>query len=361
MLLRPGMLFTRHSRLHQPCGEGRWGCPRQTRSPRAVRALVCLALGVVPLGAHAQTPETGPTEVDRGTARTLMDAGRAKEQAGDLKGALKAYSAADRIMQVPTTALSVARMHLALGNLVEAHDAALRATRYPTKPAEAGPIVKARQQAKALTVSLIARIPVLTLEVTGAAPGATVTTSIDGEVLGNEELGTEHMVNPGSHRIVASAEGHQTARQSVTLREAERATVHLALELEGAASSAPAAADQPVPQGTRISPVAWVGFGVAGAGLVVGIATGAVALSKRSALGDACPDYDCPAAEQDELDSMTALAHTSTVSLVVAGVGLGVGLVGVLALSDLGSGKTSAEPAVSLELGPGSLGVRGRF
>jgi len=323
---------------------------------------VCLALGALSHGSLAQPLPAAPSAADKETARALMDEGRNKEQAGNLRGALQAYIAADRIMGVPTTALSVGKTQIALGNLVEARDVLLRATRYPTKVGESAPITKARLQAKALADHVATRIPSLKLEVTGAPPGATVTVSIDGEALSAEALGVPRMVNPGKRLITAKAPRYRTARQAVTVRESEQTSVALALTpLPEGASDDEAGEEKTAGTGAKISPVAWVGFGVGGAALVVGIVTGALALSKHSALEESCPSYDCQPSDQSTISSMTALANTSTVGFVLTGAGLVVGLVGLFALSDFGSSEPSTPPAVDVALGLGSVGVRGRF
>ena len=63
-----------------------------------------------------------PTAADRETARTLMDQGNVLKDKGNLEEALKRFKAADEIMHVPTTAVPVAKLQVALGLLVEARD-----------------------------------------------------------------------------------------------------------------------------------------------------------------------------------------------------------------------------------------------
>jgi hypothetical protein len=335
---------------------------RRLRRGRAVAALLTATwlVAQAPV-ARAQAARTEPSEADRDAARKLMDQGRAKERAGDKAGALDAYLAADRIMGVPTTGLSVAEAALELGKLVEARDVLLRVSRHPVSPSEPLPFAKARLEAKELAAELDKRIPSLTLSVTGAAAGTAVTVTVDGVPVPPETLQFSRAVNPGKRQIVASAPGYRTARKSVTLAEGEQATLSLALE--------PGEDDSPSTGGLTlagISPLFWVGVGVTVAGLGVGITTGALAMSKSSDLEGVCPDYGCPASRKSEIDSMTALAHTSTVSFVVAGAGAVLGVVGLAALSDWGGAPPKAEPdgsapTVSVLAGPGALLVHGRF
>ena len=335
---------------------------RTPRRWRAVAALLTAAwlVAQAPL-ALAQDARSEPSDADKDAARKLMDQGRAKEGAGDKAGALDAYLAADRIMSVPTTGLSVAEAALGLGKLVEARDVLLRVVRHPVSPSEPGPFAKARVEAKELAAELDKRIPSLTLSVTGAAAGTVVTVSVDGVPVPPEALQFPRAVNPGKRNVVASAPGYRTARKSVTLAEGEQATLSLALAL---------GEDESPPTGLTlegISPLFWVGLGVTVVGLGVGIPTGAVAMSKSSDLKGICNDnYGCPASRKSEIDSMTVLAHTSTVSFAVAGAGAVLGVVGLAALSDWGGAPPKAEPegaapTVSVLAGPGMLLVRGSF
>src|SRR5690606_12049889 len=101
---------------------------------------------------------------------------------------------------------------------------------------------------------------------------------------------------------------------------------------------------------------AWVGFGVGGAGLVVGGITGGLVLAEVGTLEDRCAGRACPPAEADRLADARALAHASTGGFVVGGVGVAVGLTGLL------SALTGPEePLVAPLVGPGYLGAEGRF
>ena len=93
--------------------------------------------------------------------------------------------------------------------------------------------------------------------------------------------------------------------------------------------------------------LAWTGFGLAGAGLVLGGVAGGIALSEYQQLEDECPTLGC---SQDQIDEARTIAHVGTAGFVVAGVGAAVGLVALLISDD-------ADPAVGAQ---GTL-VRIRF
>jgi hypothetical protein len=65
---------------------------------------------------------------------------------------------------------------------------------------------------------------------------------------------------------------------------------------------------------------------VGGVGLGLGTVTGALSLSKTSALGDVCQNQRCPANQSDALSSAKTMAWVSNVSLGVGVLAAGFGL-----------------------------------
>ena len=93
------------------------------------------------------------------------------------------------------------------------------------------------------------------------------------------------------------------------------------------------------------------GFGVAALGVIAGGATGAAALSKDKSL--VCPNNLCPPESESDLKAVMGLAHVSTASFVLAGVGATLGVVGLFLNDD--------PNAAVVMVGPGSFSVQGRF
>ena len=144
--------------------------------------------------------------------------------------------------------------------------------------------------------------------------------------------------------------------------EAEREAQRQAEEREQAsepepATPPPASADEPTDE-AGLSPLVWIGFGIGGAGLLVGAITGAVSLSQASSLQDDCPEDVCTPDRQEDIDSMITMANLSNVGFVVAGVGAALGVVGIII-----SGDEEEPSGARLRplLGPGLVGVDGRF
>src|SRR5262249_54086581 len=144
-----------------------------------LRRLAALALALTGLGI-ASGAWAQPTAADRETARTLMEQGDKAYDSKDYASALKSYVAADALVSLTTTGIWVARTQMALGQLVEARDTALRVTRIPKAQGESATRAAARTEAEQLVQSLATRIPSLSVSVQGATAGATVALTVDG-------------------------------------------------------------------------------------------------------------------------------------------------------------------------------------
>lgn len=341
---------------------------RATSCARACGLALCLTLGLgsAARSAHAEGAPTvrNVTPEDRETARSLMDDGDAKVAAGDLRGALDAYQAADRIMGVPTTGIEVAQTQAKLGELVEARDMALRVMRYPQLADEPGAFAAARTAARDLAASLAGRIPTLQVDVKG--PGATVPieVSLDGTTWPAGTHRHPRKVNPGTRVVRATAPGFEPTEQRLVLAEREQRVV--SIELRPEAPPPPPPPPKPAPPPPTISPLVWIGAGLTVAGLGVGAVTGGLSLSKASDAKELCHEDACPGTAQEDIDDSLLLANVSNVAFAVGGVGLVLGVVGIVLSGseepeDAGTPPTGQAAAPRLVLGPGSLWLQGRF
>ncbi len=331
---------------------------RAHRIAAAITALT-LVLGAVPAAAQ--------TAAEKETARAMMKDGRAKREKGDHKGALESFSAADGIMKLPTTGLEVGRSQTDLGLLVEARDSFLRVTRHPEQPGEPPGFKDARKEAADLAAKLEGRIPSLRLAITG---GSSPLVTIDGETIASATLAGAIKLNPGAHKVIVTAKGATKAEVDVELKEGE--SKEQAIELKAEAGPPPIEPppiqaekppEEPPKPGT--SPLVYVGFGLAGVGIVVGSVTGILAMSKTSAAKEQCDGTRCPPSTHDDLASARSMATVSTVSFAAAAVGLGLGIYGLV--SSKGSSaeppKASLGPLRRLEpmVGFGTIGLTGSF
>jgi hypothetical protein len=286
----------------------------------------------------------------------------------DFTTALQAYSSANAIMGVPTTGLAVARSQEHLGKLVEARDMALAVTRMPVSPREPAAFTQARTDAEKLAESLEPRIPSLVIKVTGA-PLDSVQVVLDDKMLGAQLIGVPRKLDPGIHGVSASATGFRSVTVEVTLSEGAKETATLTLvpteRTAPASAAATAIATAPAADDTGgkggLSPLVYVGFGVGGAGLIVGSITGLLSLSKASAAKEHCTGNLCQPEAQDDIDSSKLLANVANVGFGVAVVGVGLGVVGLFTSG--GSAPASTTTGFHLEpvVGHRFIGARGRF
>jgi hypothetical protein len=337
------------------------------RSRRGVFALsLAAALALVAPAAAADAQPT-PTAEQKETARNLMQIGDDKFAAGDHAGALEAYEGADAIMRVPSTGLAVGRARARLGMLVEAVDVLQRVARHPQSGSEPRAFAGAREEAKRLDADLARRIPTVKVVVKGPAEDTPVEVRIDGAAVPQNARELPRRVNPGKHVVSVSAPGYLTSELAVEVAEQQHEEVAITLE-PGSAPPAAGVPDagsssrtQPVTSGP--SPVMIAGFAIGGAGLAVGIATGAVSLAKTSELEERCGGTICPETERDEHHTIVTLANVSNVAFAVGGVGVAIGIVGlVLDLqNDEPSSTERARVRIEPVVGPGSIGLRGSF
>jgi hypothetical protein len=298
----------------------------------------------------------GQTKTEIEMARNLMDEGDAKLEHGDNRGALRSYRAAHTIMNVPTTGIDVARMEAKVGNLVEARKVALEVVQMPVKLHEPKPFVQARADAQLLADALETRIPRLTIVMKGVADSVQLDIKIDGRTIPSDDVHGPIAVDPGKHEVSVAVAGGVPEIEIVTVAETEKRSVTFG---DGSLSSGP---DKPA---RRTSPLVYVGFGLGGAGLVVGAITGAISLSRASDVAAVCPGGAC--ATQAALDkakptndSAFVMANVSNVAFAVGVVGVGLGVTGLL-LSGREAKKPENETSLRLFVGPNGALLRGTF
>jgi hypothetical protein len=108
----------------------------------------------------------------------------------------------------------------------------------------------------------------------------------------------------------------------------------------------------------------WVLLGVGGATLIVGVVTGAMAVSHANTLDDNCTGKECANPSDMELaDSMDALAITTDVLLPVGGLAAVTGMVLLIVGRDFSKSSRQKDVSVAPWMAPGRGGVvlEGRF
>ncbi len=325
-------------------------------SRRIARALL-LSLAVSTSLVAVSVSAAEPDETAKKAARNFMTEGRDLRDHKDLKGALEAFKKADAIMGVPSTGIEVARTLRQLGQLREAKKIATEIASSEVKPKEPAPFAVARDEAKQLLAELEKAMPVISIKVKGAAKP---------EIRVDDALVVDpsHVeVDPGEHKVQARGP-KDTKSATVTLAEGEKKDLSFDLS-PPAEPKEPAPPKEPVEGKVKPSSgkgtLAAVGFGLGGAGLLVGAVTGFMAKGKASTAKDACVDSRCPPSVHGDIDSGKRLATFSNIGFAVAVVGAGVGTYAILSKPKKEKSEDTAGRWLSPYIGVGSAGVTGAF
>ncbi len=321
---------------------------------RSVSRLAAIAVLLAAAGARAGEPSAS----DRDTARTLALAGQNKLKDGDFAGAAESCRAAHAIMGVPSTALCVARAELGLGHLVEAANSAHEAAIYPESTNNV--FNKAREQAAELEAQLLPRIPDLRMDLVSRPAGLKVT--VDGDAIAGAALDLPRRVNPGTHRVVASAPGFDDFTATATVAEGEHKAVAIALAPSPLKHEPP----PPKPQ-KRVPPWAWISGGAglaavaAGIGFAVDYGAATAKFNRDCGASNKNGEPVCDPA-QYSLDDANALYDRRVRSGALA---IGFELCGAAALAagvvGIVRAKAPAETGVQIAPGIGSIALQGAF
>jgi hypothetical protein len=335
----------------------------------------------IPTAAYAQTDD------QRAGARAAGDAGLQAYNAKDWAACKDYFTRAQSLVDAPPLLLYIARCSVQLGQLVSAREAYLKIRREVVTPDKPQAFRDAKVNAETELAALEPRIPYLNINVTGGA-GKTVSVKIDGADVPPALVGIPHPVDPGEHKLEASAEGMTAAPKAVTLQEGQRQDVTMEL-VAGAATptpgqTGPATSDSSTPgtapdqapptpvdtvsgKGPPLRTIGFVTMGVGVAGLVVGGVFFAQASSNSSDADSKYNQFHCamsctPDQQQQVKDLDNQASSARSVAFVSGGLGIvavGVGLTLVLLP------RHNEPPKQALTLTPvvgiGSLGLRGAF
>jgi hypothetical protein len=296
----------------------------------------------------------------RQAARKLAEDGVAALQNGDAATAVQKLEKAHQMLKVPSVALWSARALVKRGLLVEAAERLRDVGRLPSS-GEAAVQEQAKREAEKELSELSPRIPSLVILVEGAQA---VRVTLDGNAVPAALLGEEHPVNPGPHHVVGTR-GAEQATADVTLAEAEHKQAKLSFGTAVANVAPPAATDPAAPPARSAGgrTLAYVALGAGALGLVVGGASGALAIGKKGSLDDNpnCRAGICTYAAEDDVKSLRTFRTVSTIGFVAGGVLAATGVVLLLTGSTQQAASASRKPALALRVGPGHLHLLGGF
>jgi hypothetical protein len=295
------------------------------------------------------------------SARQLYNQGISLREKGDLRGALEKFRAAHALGNTPITGIDLCKAHAAVGQPVEAREACLGVGRIPPIAAETQRSQDARREAARIAEELKSKLASIRVHVRGTTADRPPVVTVDGATVPPEALGEARAVDPGEHVVVARVGKGPDARVTISTREGEQLDVELTVTVPVEAPNhepTPTGAAPPPPverqRGNALGPV---GFIAAGVFTTVGIVTGAVALNGKSDLDGKCPDKACGPADYDRLDSARTWGTVSTVTFILGGASLLVGLYGTFVASKPVKQTSRVTPVI----GPLGAGVHGTF
>jgi hypothetical protein len=305
-----------------------------------------------------------PTAADRATARSLAGEGYWALHDKRYADAADRFSRADSLVHAPTLTLDWARSLVGLGQFVEAQERYELIVREGIDPKAPPSWQRAFTDAKAELAALRPRLAWVTITVTG---GNDAHVTIDGVAVPAAAIGVRRAINPGAHEF-AVAKGYIGSGQALGLTEGEEGAVKLDLQLDPNQQQAepehvaPTPAASAPPPAPRNRTPAYVAFGVAGAGLVVGGVTGALWLGKRSTLEKNCLDPEhCSADDADTVNAYHTLGIIAPTAFVIGAAGLATGIT-LWVLDDRSAASTSAGGLVLRPyVGFGRIGATGSF
>lgn len=326
------------------------------------------------------------------SARTHAEAGDVHFRAGRFDEACVEFTAAFALLKWPTIGLDAARSHVQSHRLVEAANLYRQTVglqpddTWPKKPENRRLLEAAKLSAQAELTGLLARIPTVQLQVTGAAPGE-FELSVDAVRLTDDVVKAPLALNPGQHTILATAKDGRHLEQVLTLAEGEQKT----LTLDGSSPSSGANGPPPrlqneaprrpvgaqpavgVPPavgsaaptlerntGSSLTTLGWVAVAIGAGGIGLGTTAGIVSIKKKSELEDnGCNDhYQCNDAvlTSSRMKSYDSWRTVSTVGFVAGGVLAAAGITLLIVTP-----RQPAAPRLGVAVTPATLAMVAAF
>ncbi len=322
--------------------------------------LPLLAVCMVSAEAHAQTDA-------KARAEALFEEGRALMKKGDLAAACPKLAASQKLDPGVGTLLNLATCYEKAGKTASAWESFHEAEASARREGQDDRVRFAHEHVTALA----SKLPHLIVRVPSATTGEVV--RLDGTVLDPSAWGDSLPVDPGSHRVEASAEGKQSWSGAADVTAGKPVEIAVPALADAAPSSVPATttpvattpvattpaapAAIPATHGTSALFPVGIAVGVVGlAGVALGVGFGVDAKNKNDAALTHCPQTPA-CADQTGVD----LTHEAQTSATVSTVGFIAGGVLVAAAVTMVLIAPREKRAVTARLapvvGPGTFGA----
>lgn len=286
----------------------------------------------------------------RDVARVKAEEGLALYAEQRWQEAYEHFRVAEELFHAPTLVLHMAHCQRELGKLRDARELYRKVVDEPLPEGASAAFRDAQATAKSEMDKIDARIPRIRIAVSGAT-NARVT--LDGREAALEP--NEIEVDPGPHRVEATAPGAETYNKEIDVPEGARQRVDVAMRrLPERRPPPPPPRPPPEPEPGPLWP-AGIAMGVGVAGFALGGIAGGIVMSRVSDIQAQCNGNDCPLSLESEADDLRPIAAASNAGFVIGGVGLITAV--VLFIVRPGGGA----PSAALELGPASATIRGSF
>lgn len=325
------------------------------RPARLVAGVLALALAL-PATARAADPR------EQQLAQALFDEGRQLMEAKRYAEACPKLAESQRLDPGGGTLLNLAVCHEKEGKVASAQAELQDALSLALRDGR-----KDRQElARERLAAVEPKVPRVSVVVAPEADVDGLEVKLDGLVLRRAAWGVATPVDPGLHRVEATAPGLRAFRIDVPIDLAERKSVRVpALSASGVASppavvtaepASVAATPAPVEK-VRANPLFYVAVGVAVVGGVVAAVTGELAFSANSTAKDGCNFDRHYCKDQASIDAASRARTMAWASTAALAVGV-AGAVGILVIPANRAGtKVGFAPAP----GGGALQLSGSF
>jgi hypothetical protein len=248
-------------------------------------------------------------------AEALFDEGRRLMEAGRYGDACGRFEESQRLDQGIGTQYNLADCWEKTGRIASAWGAFLDVSYTARKEGQPEREKVARDRAQAIAP----RLPRLTVVVAQGADDASLRITRDGVLVGKGQWSTSLPVDPGTHRIAATAQGKEPWETTVQL--AETATVTVQIPALATLSKEPAAPQQPLrpSSGGVHRGSAWALGGISLAGIALGSVYGLAARSRNDDSMAYCSGKTV--CSQQGVDLRDEARRDALVSTIAFGVG----------------------------------------
>jgi hypothetical protein len=309
---------------------------------------------------------------NRARAQQLFDSALADAEAGNLAAACPKFLASQDADPKTSTLLNLASCYEKNGQTASAWGAFREAEGLARKAGRRDWETIAHAHAEGLEARLVR----LTVEVPALSRVPGLTIKRDGARLAPGEWGVAIPVDPGEHTVVASADGRRSWDTRASAREASLTVAVPVLVAVSPSVVAPEAAPSAAGDGAAARRPSWwtplraTGVVVAGVGVLGLAAGGALGLVAKGSYGDAraqcsAAPRGCPPSAVGDSNAAYGLATGATV-VFVGGVVTAMAGGALLVFAPPSSSAattttTGARAGAALAVGPGSVGVSGRW